>query len=261
MRIKRGKSVVPMVVSSAISWRPQIFNAHKNGYRLNRGQREALINLRNIWLEIALDILQSPTNGSVPKIIGITSVSDAEDKTVSALGIATAMAIETDDSVLLLEADVNNPHLVSDLGLWESPGLYEYLGYDTSIEQIIQQTELPNFDIVVAGGKRDDEPTSIEVWGNPKLNQLKRGLPNALALMKESYRFIFVELPPVLNNIYAKEFLDEVDGAYLIVWAGVTPVDGVKSAIEQMGEKKLAGILLGGAAAPLPDWVMALLST
>ena len=191
--------------------------------------------------------------------LGITSASNGEGKTINCLGLASALAKETDSRVLVVESDLGNPSIASQLGLNPMPGLAEYLTEDASIGDTLRPTNLDNFEIIVAGGEynRDTEWVS---WNSPLVNKLRRRLPSILESLKRRYSYIILDMPPVLTNPYTKEIIDSLDGALLAVRADVTPVESMIRAVQDVGEDSLFGVLLVGTYPHLPSWLSRLLA-
>ncbi len=65
---------------------------------------------------------------------------------------------------------------------------------------------------------------------------------------------------PILTNPYAREMVSSTDGTFLTVRAGVTPIDSMKRAVQEIGQERLSGVILAGAGSRLPDWVVHLMS-
>ena len=66
-------------------------------------------------------------------LIMVTSAVPGEGKTFVAINLAVSMAMELDRTVLLVDADVSRPSVLSRLGLPQSPGFLDVLT-DASIK-------------------------------------------------------------------------------------------------------------------------------
>ncbi len=227
-------------------------NGITNG--LNKGQKERIKELQETWLTIALQLIARSSERSEASIIGITSAGTNEGKTTNCLGLAAALARETDTSVSLVECDLVSASIASLLGLDPTPGLTEYLESEATIEDIIKRTNIPNLDVIVAGGSPDADETT-EVWSHPELSRLRRGLPKVTDVLKQLYGFVVLDLPPLLTNAYGKEMVKYTDETFLSAMSGVTPMESLARASRTIEEGKLSGILLAGASSPLPEWI------
>lgn len=84
-------------------------------------------------------------------LIMVSSSFPAEGKTFTAINLAISIATEQDRQVLLIDADVINPHVCKRLGVEEDIGLLDYLKGEASIQDIIRSTNIPNLRIISAG--------------------------------------------------------------------------------------------------------------
>ena len=86
------------------------------------------------------------------RLILICSAQPNEGKTFCSVNLALSMASETDIEVLLVDADVAKPEVLSTLGLPGGMGLMDALA-DPSIdaEQLVIKTDIPNLSVLPAG--------------------------------------------------------------------------------------------------------------
>ena len=95
---------------------------HAFGVDLSKKQRERIRELQRVWLQTALQII-SNADGSQPVVMGVTSADRMEGKTTSCLGLASALAHESDGHVVLVECDIISASLAERLDLDRSPGI------------------------------------------------------------------------------------------------------------------------------------------
>ena len=86
------------------------------------------------------------------RLILICSARPNEGKTFCSVNLALSMASETDIEILLVDADVAKPEILSTLGLPGGMGLMDALA-DPSIdaEQLVIRTDIPNLSVLPAG--------------------------------------------------------------------------------------------------------------
>lgn len=241
--------------------RPRFFSALAKNHdhpNLDKKQQEAARGLQQTWHRTALDLLD-PEKFSVPLAVGITSAIHTEGKTTSSLGLVTALAKETDAKVLLIECDLGSESASLSLDLEPKPGLAEYISGEGSIDDAMRYTGLDNLKILVMGGGETPD-REWEPWVEPILSQLRRRLPTLVASLKREYSYIFLDLPPVLTNPNTKDLVSSVDGAFLAVRADFTTTDNLTTAVQQLAQRNLLGILLIGAQRQMPGWLSQLLS-
>ncbi len=250
-----------MKISTLTKWRNGNETPSKKGFALDlkKSQKEGIRELQETWLTLALQIISKSSQYSESTVIGITSPFTSEGKTTNCMGLASALARETDVSVSLVECDLVSPSIASHLGLDPSPGLTEYVDGAATIEDIINRTNIPNLDVIVAGGD-PSVSNDIDVWSHPELSKLRRGLPKVVDVLKQLYGYVVLDLPPLLTNAYGKEMIKQTDETYLTAMSGVTPMESLSRAARTIEDGKLTGILLAGAASPLPEWINKMLS-
>lgn len=249
----------PFVFPSLRIWKRSWSNTNGNGrVRLSKSERSTLRSLQRIWLETALRVLNVPEGPSSPVVLGVTSASRGEGKTVNCLGLASALAKESGERVLIVECELGNSGLASKFDLEASPGLVDVIDDGSPIEGSVRKTAVENLDIAVIGG-RDQKDDYLEIWSQPASRTFRRRLPSMLANLKEYYGYIVLDMPPMLTNAYTREMLKATDGVFLSVKAGVTPIDDMLQASRSIGTEKMMGVILGDAASATPQWVQRVL--
>jgi capsular exopolysaccharide synthesis family protein len=182
--------------------------------------------------------LRSP-NGAY--FLSITSPIKRDGKSSVAVNLGAAIALETDEKVLLMDCDFRRPQLHNYFSLRRTPGISDYLTStsDGNILSYIQETSVPGLQLLSAG-----TPTSLssELLATEKMN----GLMKEIRLKLPHHRII-VDTPPVLSTSDARVLARLVDGIIMIIRAGKTPRDCVTEAMQILQSDKLVGIVLNGA--------------
>lgn len=106
------------------------------------------------------------------QVVGFTSSTSGEGKTFCAVNLATVMAMGNKRTVLI-DADMRRPRVHERLGLDASVGLSTYLIRETSIDQMIQKTDIPGLDAITAG---PIPPNPLELFESPLLGELVQQL-------------------------------------------------------------------------------------
>ena len=224
-----------------------------------KGKRlDALRKFHLTWHRMALSLLVSETLRA-PVALGITSAGHGEGKTINCLALVTALARETDARVLMVECDLASRSVALGFDMDVRPGLVEYIAGECSIEDARRTLELPNLEVLVAGGEENPE-ARWEPWREPAFRGLRRWLPGILEELKQKYSYIVIDMPPVLTNPYATEMVASIDGAFLAVRTDFTALENVNLAVHQVGVEKLLGVMLVGAYPHMPGWLSRLLS-
>jgi receptor protein-tyrosine kinase len=152
----------------------------------------------------------------------VTSAAPGEGKTVVASHLALAAAIGGQTKVLLLEADLRKPSLVSRFELAPLPGLSELLTHDILISDVVQR-------IPVAGGLNGASTLDVIVSGavppNPAELLESRKLGDLVDQLTGMYDLVVVDTPPVSVVADAMPLVALVSGVVVVSWMGRTTRD------------------------------------
>jgi capsular exopolysaccharide synthesis family protein len=196
--------------------------------------------------EIFRGIYTRAGTGFATEVIAVCSAIAGEGKTTVGVGLAVTIAQDFPDRrVLLVETDLQRPVLADDFGVEASPGLMDSLVYDEPWLSACRPTYLANLHIVPAG-----EATSQR--GRPLRSSRMASVVDA---MRQNYDMVILDLPPILVNSDAVLLTDLADGVICVVRAGVTPMNLVSRAVEQLEDSKLRGFVINGTKTALPGWL------
>jgi capsular exopolysaccharide synthesis family protein len=177
-------------------------------------------------------------HGDSLNVFGITSAAPRDGKTVCAVYLASAFAIER-GSALLIDADLRRPTVHTRTGLDGSKGLTDILSGAASIEDATQSFAGTSMNVITAG----------HTPGNPSelLGSAKFGL-----LIKElstHYEAVVVDCPPLLAVADPRLVGTAVDGMVLVLLADSTKHSEAKRATELLRESgaHIAGFVLNQA--------------
>ena len=171
------------------------------------------------------------------KKISITSANAGEGKSITLMNLAISMA-ETEQRVLLIDADMRRPALARLLAEKASPGLANVLAGMNTLEESIHTDVYPNLDILFSG---DIPPNPSELLSSEKMQQM-------LERLSSQYDYIMLDTPPV--NIVSDTCIvaSYLDGVLLLVRQDRSRKDAVKRAVEslQLTGAKTLGFVLNG---------------
>ena len=156
-------------------------------------------------------------------LLGVTSPRTQEGKTLTALNLAIALAMETTQTVMLIDADLKQPQLHVLLGLGACRGLADYVLEDVPLEDVLVHPGLGRL-VVLPGGRSIQR--SSEVLTSPRMSAL-------IAEVKHRYpaRIIVVDLPPLLTSSDVLAFAPSLDALLLVAGEGVTTRRDVEEAL------------------------------
>ncbi len=178
------------------------------------------------------NILAMNRSGS-PRTILVTSAMAGEGKTVTLANLGLAMGEVERNRVLLVDADIRHPGLEAFLGLNREPGLTELLLDRASLEEVIYPSGFPQVDILGAG-REVDHPAGL--LSGSRMGEL-------FSALKERYRYVLIDSPPILPITDGLTLAPLVDGTLLVVRLDYTPKPAVNRALDQL--KKVGAPVLG----------------
>jgi capsular exopolysaccharide synthesis family protein len=161
--------------------------------------------------------LRFSTSHGVPRSLTVTSASESEGKSTTALSTA-AMIARMGRSVLLIDADMRNPSLHKTLGVANEAGIADLLtGGDPARMQVIAVPDL-NLSAITAG---PIPPNPAELLATDRLTEL-------LQWFGQHYDHIVIDAPPVMGLSDAPLIASAVEATVFVITAGST---GTKAAI------------------------------
>jgi protein-tyrosine kinase len=175
--------------------------------------------------------------------LAVTSPNEREGKTLIAINLAISLAMEFQQTSLLVEADLRQPSMCDYFGLTPGLGLSDYLRSDTPIEELLVHPGIANF-VMLPGGT--PQLHSSEMLGWRKMSQLVKEL-------KARYpsRIVVFDLPPLLAAADVLAFAPNIEAALLVVEEGKTQRDDVRRAAELLGSTPLIGTVLNKSDEPV----------
>jgi protein-tyrosine kinase len=141
---------------------------------------------RLVKRQLLIAALGGPSGKPIERgqLILICSAQPNDGKTFSAVNLALSMASETEIEVVLVDADVAKPEILSTLGLTGGAGLMDALA-DPSIdvEQLLIHTDIPNLLVLPAGlqANNDTELLASDRTG-ALIDRLIEGRPRRIVL-------------------------------------------------------------------------------
>lgn len=170
------------------------------------------------------------------KTLMVTSVQPGEGKTTTAINLAINLSNEFNQTVLLVDCDLEKQDIHRRFGYESDLGIGDYLLNDTSLDEVIRWPGVEKLTII-SGGQTIHGGT--ESLGSPKMKGL-------VAEMKERYadRYVIFDLPSLLDGADALTFAPYVDSILLVVQAGRNSVKELNKALDLFPREKLLGFVL-----------------
>lgn len=170
-------------------------------------------------------------------VLGITSPTGGEGKTLTSINLAIALAAEPTQTVLLADADLRAPRLHEEFGLESHEGLTEFLLDDRSIEELLIHPGLGRL-ILLPGGRGTDH--SADILTSPRMSALGKELKHRYVS-----RVVIFDLPPVLGQADVLAFAPQLDALLLVVEEGKTTEGELQQAMQILkGSAPILGTVL-----------------
>ncbi len=157
-------------------------------------------------------------------LIMVTSSVPGEGKTFTAINLAISIAMELDNTVLLVDADVSRPSVLSVLGLPAERGLMDVLlDDDLDLVDVMLKTNIQKLSILPAGSAAQ---RATEVLASEAMAHL---LEEMATRYKD--RIIIFDSPPLLKTTEAPVLASHMGQVIMVVAAEETPQSMVKQAL------------------------------
>ncbi len=170
----------------------------------------------------------------------VTSPMKGEGKTLVSCNLACALASEFDTTVLLIDVDLRAPMCHNVLGISNPPkGLSDCLLHNTPINECIIHTGIGRLSLLCAGSLID----------NPAELITSKRMQDFLLEVKHRYpdRIIIVDSLPLLPFAESRALTRMTDGVMLVVRENTTHKSHLESALQQLQDVPLLGMIYNAA--------------
>ncbi len=176
-------------------------------------------------------------------LIMVTSALPGEGKTQTAINLAISIATELDHTVLLVEADVIKPSVLSRLGLVADRGLLDLLQPPVAnVADVLLRTNIPKLSILPAGRGNSQ---STELLASTAMEKLLDDLAS-----KYSDRVIIFDTPPLMPTTESRVLAGRMGQVVLVVESGKTPRNVVEQVADILEEHPLVLAVLNKYTGP-----------
>ena len=161
--------------------------------------------------------------------IVITSPVSGDGKTLFSANLATVLSDNSEHQAVLVDADMRKPNQHQLYGLSVSPGLADYLKGESTLDDVLCETSLPNLSVMTAGHPPSHPTTLLQ---SERMNELLQSLQNR-------YTWILFDTPPLLPVTDAAILARECVGLILVVRMGQTHAATIERAQNLLAESRL----------------------
>ncbi len=177
------------------------------------------------------------------KTIMITSGLPQEGKSFVAANLAVGFAKFRNQRVLLIDGDMRRGKLHQVFGAAQEPGLTDYLSKKSSLNEVMQQMELPgsgpfrslaSLTFIPSGPDADN---AADLSGNGRFESLLRSV-------YDHFDWIILDSSPVTLVADGVNLARACDGVVLVVRGGVTKYEVAQRAQQELKAAKVVGVVL-----------------
>jgi protein-tyrosine kinase len=174
-------------------------------------------------------------------LVLVTSAVQGEGKTFTAVNLAISMAMEFDNTVMLVDGDVAHPSLPALLNTPQSPGLLDLLiGHDLDVGDAVLQTNIEKLTMLPAGSRHR---RATELLASEKMAILLRELAT-----RYPDRIIIFDSPPLLATTEARVLATHMGQIIMVVAADATSQHTVGQALATIESCEVVMMMLNKAA-------------
>ena len=170
----------------------------------------------------------------------ICSSHPNEGKTFCSINLALSISSERDVEVVLIDADVAKPEILSTLGIQGGPGLMDAIADPRlDVEGLIMRTTVPNLSILPTGRRTHDD---TELLGSARAHDVMDAL-----LARNPRRIIIIDTAPALAASPASALARHVGQIVMVVRADRTGETEIREALGLLDGCACIHLLLNGA--------------
>ncbi len=144
--------------------------------------------------------------GEQGQVVLVTGTAPGEGKTTTLLNVAKLLAV-SGESVVVVDCDLRRANLHQRLNVPREPGLTDYFVKNTEIASLVRPTRIQNLSAIAAGPLPPNPPA---ILARPELGAV-------LAELKQKYRWVLVDSPPVAAVTDALLLAQRADSTLLVV--------------------------------------------
>ncbi|WP_437562756.1 hypothetical protein [Sorangium sp. So ce542] len=181
--------------------------------------------------------------GGEPLTVAVVSPGRAEGKTAVAARLAMTLAEAERARVLLVEGHLACPRVAATLGLRLPP----HASFSEQLRRRMVGEARPLGVIALSPSLSVLAEPSLEASYPAALHSIH--FEAAMRALRRYYDYVVLDGPPVLGSGDANVIEDACDGVLVVARASVTRASSLTRAVEQLGERRILGVVLNDVAA------------
>lgn len=176
------------------------------------------------------------------RAILVCSAHPNEGKTFCSINLAMSLVNERNVEVVLVDADVAKPEILSTLGVTGAAGLLDAITQDVDPESLIIPTTIPGLSVLPAGHQ---SPNDTELLSSTEAFALVEAL-----LAKNPARIVIFDCAPALAASPASALAHHIGQILLVVRADRTSENDLSEAVKLLSGQAPIQLLLNGMTFP-----------
>lgn len=168
--------------------------------------------------------------------IAVTGARPGDGVTTTAANLAISIALDVNQTVLLVDLNLRDPSVHRKFGLTPTSGIEDYLRGDCALKDCLMNPGLARLVVLPA---RLAKGGSAEMISSPRMASLVKELRS-----RYSDRVIIFDTPPMLDSGETLGFLPNVEGVLFVARSGHTTKVEVDRAAELLSHFQVVGTLL-----------------
>ncbi len=173
------------------------------------------------------------------QVIAVVSAVSREGKTSLSAQLSVSLARATGEPVLLIDADMRSPDLHKLFDVAFEPGLVKALSNETDVTEAIQYPAVNPLIHLLPAGRLHKSPHSL--FGNGRLTSL-------IARLRDQYRYIVIDTPPILSASESLVAAKAADGTLICTLREASRTTQVRQTYQrlQSAGARVIGVVLSG---------------
>jgi capsular exopolysaccharide synthesis family protein len=172
------------------------------------------------------------------QVLGITSPTPGCGKSTIAINLALSIARQPNRSVLLVDMDLQKPHIAKTLGLKSQSGIGSVLEGKTDLSRALVQATI------------NDEKILVLPCRTARLNSsawmASQEMAGLMQQIRREFRAwtVIVDLPPILMSDDVIAILSQIDCMLFVAAAGATTIEQVKECTKHLDSASIVRVVL-----------------
>lgn len=167
----------------------------------------------------------------------VTGAGPGEGKTLTACNLAVSISKDVNQSVFLIDLDLQRPSVTKYFGLKANAGLGDYLSGEAEIEDIVCAPKDMDRIAIIPNLGPVENPS--ELLASPRMRDLLKWLKD-----QGGAPLAVFDMPPVLACDDVLAFYPSADALLMVASEGITDRDSLKRSLEMLTDCNLLGVVL-----------------